>query len=103
MSRNGRPSLRPFSSTRIRPARSTTKTRLRSPRGAVTKIGALKLPTFFNRTPREAAASPPPWAGGDDWGGAGGAVSAVAAATGGQREHGDQAGERGAGGHPYRI
>src|SRR4051812_3045969 len=54
MSRNGLPSFLPLRTTRIVPPRSTTNSRLRSPGGAVTKIGELKLPTFFSLTPRAA-------------------------------------------------
>src|SRR4051794_13699959 len=54
MSRNGVASFLPLRTTRMGPPRSTTNSRLRSPGGAVTKIGELKLPTFFSLTPRAA-------------------------------------------------
>src|SRR3954463_4005241 len=54
MSRNGVLSFSPFFTIRIRPARSTTNSRWVSPRGAVTKIGESKLPTFLSFTPRAA-------------------------------------------------
>src|SRR4051812_797080 len=63
MLRNGRLSLRPPVTTRMLPPRSTTNSRLRSPFGAVTKVGELKLPTFLRRTPRALAASLRPCAG----------------------------------------
>src|SRR5436305_14880440 len=51
MSRNGVPSFLPSLTIRTRPARSTTKRRWTSPRGAVTKMGALNVPTRRSLTP----------------------------------------------------
>jgi hypothetical protein len=57
-SRNGVGSVAPFSTTRTVPARSTTKTRVASPGGAVTNVGAAKSPTCTSWTPARAGVAP---------------------------------------------